>query len=195
MKQSKFDAATEAPKVTRRLQERTGGKLRYNPNARKITGSRPVDKTPKDEYNAVSATFALTPGALTMALENAVSPLKTQLDRQEAMIQSLSEQVEELTEDRPIITPLGLWSLDSPTHELASPPVQIVIEEWPDEEYIAHWHDVEAIGIGDTQAEAIAALKEDIVSLHMDLQAMDESKLGACPLAWKRILNRTIRER
>ena len=67
----------------------------------------------------------------------------------------------------------------------------IVIEEYPDET-VARWPEVEAFGSGATEAEAIAILKQDIVSLFEDLVAFSDDELGKLPRGWKRILLRII---
>lgn len=65
---------------------------------------------------------------------------------------------------------------------------QIIIEEWSDNEFIAHWHDVEAVGFGTGRAEATADLIQNIIELYEDLRDTKEDELGKLPRKWKQIM-------
>ncbi len=105
----------------------------------------------------------------------------------------LEKRLEELNDElrtRPIVRNTNLWELNSEKYRLAHP-INVVIEEYPDE-IAARWPEVEAFGSGTTEAEAIAILKQDIVSLFEGLIASSDDELGKLPQGWKRILLRFI---
>ncbi len=104
----------------------------------------------------------------------------------EEIIHTLAEQ--------PRLYPMGLWDLNSTMYRLKICPLPIVVEEWPDNDFIAHWHDVEAIGFGESQKAAIENLAEDIIALYEDLKETNDEELGKLPLKAKRILLKTIEE-
>ncbi|MDI6793512.1 MAG: hypothetical protein QME81_11715 [bacterium] len=60
--------------------------------------------------------------------------------------------------------------------------------------YIAHYHDVEAVGFGDNVSEALNNLKENIVELYFDLKE-DADNLGPLPQKWLIILKELIAEK
>ncbi len=106
----------------------------------------------------------------------------------------LEKRLEELNDElrtRPIVRNTNLWELNSEKYRLAHP-INIVIEEYPDET-VARWPEVETFGSGTTETEAIAILKQDIVSLFEDLIASSDDELGKLPQGWKRILLRFIK--
>lgn len=96
---------------------------------------------------------------------------------------------------QPIAHAMNLWDLGIPGYKLKHFPIAISVEEWPENEFIAHWHDVEAIGYGETRQEAIRLLKEDVVSLYEDLKNSSDGKLGKNPAYWKRLLSSVIEEK
>jgi hypothetical protein len=96
-------------------------------------------------------------------------------------------------EPQPMLYPMGLWDLNSPKYELKVP-IHIVVEEWPDNEFIAHWHDVEATGFGEGKAEAVEALQQDIIDLYEDLKDTDDKHLGKRPLKARKVLQAVIKE-
>ena len=95
-------------------------------------------------------------------------------------------------EPKPHFYPMGLWNLNSSMYSLKIYPLQIVVEEWPDNEFVAHWHDVEAVGFGDNKEEAINDLCESIIDLYQDLTETKDEELGKIPLRAKRILQQAI---
>ncbi len=104
----------------------------------------------------------------------------------EEIIHTLAEQ--------PRLYPMGLWDLNSTTYQLRIYPLPIVVEEWPDNDFIAHWHDIEAIGFGESKKAAIENLAEDIIALYEDLKETNDEELGKLPLKAKKILLKTIEE-
>ncbi|MCH8290573.1 hypothetical protein IH992_05695 [Candidatus Poribacteria bacterium] len=89
--------------------------------------------------------------------------------------------------------PMGLWDLNSPKYKLKVP-IHVVVEEWPDNEFIAHWHDVEAIGFGEGKQEVLEALQQDIIDLYEDLKNTDDNCLGKLTFKAKQILQTAIEE-
>ena len=115
------------------------------------------------------------------------------LENKTLSIYDIIAQLKELNEElqtRPIIRNTDLWELNSEKYRLIHP-INIVIEEYSDE-IVARWPEVEAFGSGATEAEAIAILKQDIVSLFEDLVSFSDDELGKLPQGWKRILLRII---
>ena len=102
--------------------------------------------------------------------------------------------IEEMAQidSQPQLYPMGLWDLNHEAYRLKIVPISIVVEEWPDHEWIAHWHDVGAIGFGESKNEAIENLTEDIIVLYEDLKSTDDEALGKLPLKAKMILLKTI---
>jgi hypothetical protein len=94
----------------------------------------------------------------------------------------------------PQLYPMGLWELKSQTHQLKLAPIPIVVEEWPQNDFIAHWHDVGAIGFGESKETASENLAEDIIALYEDLKETTDEELGKLPLKAKKILLKTIEE-
>lgn len=97
----------------------------------------------------------------------------------------------EYLEIPPTAYPMRLWELNSSRYNLKHS-VNVVIEEYPDNEFIAHWHDVEAIGFGESKEETIDSLKQDIVDLYEDLTTVDDNELGKLPFRAKKILKQSI---
>ncbi len=95
-------------------------------------------------------------------------------------------------EEQPTLYPMELWNLNSVEYQLKMCPIQIVVEVWPDNEYIAHWHDVEAVGFGEAKEEAIFDLCQCIIDLHERLSNTTDEKLGKIPLRAKKILQKMI---
>jgi len=116
-----------------------------------------------------------------------LQPLETQ---RLSVIESQLKELNEELQTRPIIRNTNLWELNSEKYRLTHP-INIAIEEYPDET-VARWPEVEAFGSGATEPEAIAILKQDIVSLFEDLVASSDEELGKLPQGWKRILLRII---
>jgi hypothetical protein len=114
-------------------------------------------------------------------------------DQWTAQLEKLRAQVEILIEElrtRPIVKMGTLMDIGS-THLTLLNPVQIVIEQYEDE-VTASWPELEVFGSGDSDSEAILALKRDIVSLYEELCSTPDSELGALALGWKRTLQGVI---
>jgi len=99
----------------------------------------------------------------------------TKLRRDLAKLREETEELREqvasffdIVESRPIVTQTWLRDLGSDTYRLRSP-VLVTVEEYTDE-VVARWPEVEAFGAGDTETQALAALREDIVSLFEDME-------------------------
>jgi len=112
---------------------------------------------PKTEPSSLASSILLS------ALSAQILFLSERLSIVEAQLKELNEELQ----NRPIIRNTNLWELNSEKYRLTHP-INIVIEEYPDET-VARWPEVEAFGSGTTEAEAIAILKQDIVSLFEDL--------------------------
>ena len=93
---------------------------------------------------------------------------------------------------QPQLYPMGLWDLNSTEYRLKIYPIQIVVEMWPENEYIAYWHDVEAVGFGEGKEEAIDDLRQCIIDLYKRLLKTEDDKLGKIPLRAKKILQKAI---
>ena len=98
------------------------------------------------------------------------------------------------SDQKPMIYPMGLWELDSSQYRLKHVPIHIAVEEWLANEFIAHWHDVEAIGFGKSRLEAIESLKADILDLYEDLKTTPDEELSRTVLQAKKLLLLTIEE-
>ena len=95
--------------------------------------------------------------------------------------------------DRPIqVYPMAIWDLDNPSYRLKVDCIPISVEEWEGDGFAAHWHDVEAVGFGDTIQETLADLRQCIIELYEDLMNEPDDKLGKLTLAAKRILAKAI---
>jgi len=71
-------------------------------------------------------------------------------------------------------------------------PVQIVIEEYPDDSVVARFPEVEAFGEGETEPVAIMNLKIAILDLYDEMMEAPADELGKAPKMWRRILDRII---
>lgn len=91
----------------------------------------------------------------------------------------------------PHVIPLNLWDLNSKAYTLRQS-VVISIEQWSDNEFTAHWHDVEAVGHGEGQQQAIDGLCESIIDLHEGLRQTPDENLGKMVLKAKQILSAVI---
>ncbi len=113
-----------------------------------------------------------------------------------AEIQALRQEVAELRDmlaSRPVVRPAALTNLASDRFQLARP-IQIITEDY-DGSVTARFWEVEAFGEGDTETEAVAALKRAIVALFEDLRDAPDEVLGVLPREWRRLLNELIVDR
>ena len=74
---------------------------------------------------------------------------------------------------------------------LLEQPVFIVLEE-DGEEVAARMPELEAVGFGLTEPEAIHELKSELGALYEDLVISPDEELGRLPLSWKRILDNLV---
>ena len=69
-------------------------------------------------------------------------------------------------------------------------PISIVIEEYKAEDnFAARFPPVQAYGEGQTEADAVADLKNAILDLYDELMAFETSQLGGHLYEWKQTLN------
>ena len=66
------------------------------------------------------------------------------------------------------------------------------VEEFADE-VVATLPEVELFGVGSTEPDAINALKNEIRSLHEELEATPDESLGELPRRWKLALQVAFR--
>lgn len=88
--------------------------------------------------------------------------------------------------------PVTINDLESERYHLRAP-ISVMVENY-DVEVIARWPSVEAFGYGETEEDALSTLKQDIVSLYLDLRESPD-QLGSLPQKWLRILTASITER
>jgi len=62
-------------------------------------------------------------------------------------------------------------------------------------EIVASWPDVEAWGAGGTEADAINALKDDLVRLYIELSSVAAAELGKLPRRWMMSLACIVEDR
>lgn len=102
------------------------------------------------------------------------------------------ESLRTTIEHQPYIYPTEIIDLGNAAYNLARP-LSIIIEEYREEEVtIARWPEVEVFGEGHNPSTAIQELKKAILDLYDELVNGDPSLLGDLPLAWRRILSKTI---
>jgi len=134
---------------------------------------------------------------------------KTQLSDQTWLVADTDDDVSRLTsrmadvaaeveslrlaiEHQPCIYPIEITDLGSDAYNLVRP-LPIIIEEYrEDDVVIARWPEVEVFGEGHNPSTAIQELKNAILDLYDELVDGDLSLLGDLPLAWRRILCKTI---
>lgn len=108
------------------------------------------------------------------------------------MVAQLQKRIDELAE---VIHEIGktynatIFELGSNEYDLTSP-LQIVIEEYRDET-IARIPELNLYASGDTDAEAINELKQEVIKLYEDLESSDR-KLGPLPESWLEVLRKLI---
>ena len=96
----------------------------------------------------------------------------------------------ERLQDYPVVKSVTIYGLNDEGYYLREP-VNILVESYEDE-VVASFSEVEAFGAGSTESEAIARLKQEIVTLYEDLQGAHPKELGKLPRAWKGVLSRLI---
>nr|BAL54674.1 hypothetical protein HGMM_F17E10C04 [uncultured Acetothermia bacterium]BAL58340.1 hypothetical conserved protein [Candidatus Acetothermum autotrophicum] len=113
--------------------------------------------------------------------------IEMRLGRLETSLQELLEIVSERAHTK------QTWVRDLHRDDLeVLSPIPITIEEF-DDEVVATWPEVEVYASAETESEAIAKLKQEIVQLFEELRETPDKELGKLPRSWKRILLGTIR--
>ncbi len=95
-----------------------------------------------------------------------MSDCAPQRDEQAAILAELTQQAQDVGfyGQRPAVLPATIIDLGTPSLRLTQS-VPIIIEQYEDQ-VTASWPEVEAFGAGDSDVEAIVALKRDIVALY-----------------------------
>lgn len=118
---------------------------------------------------------------------NRLVKIEMRLGRLETSLQELLEIISERAHTK------QTWVRDLHRDDLeVLSPIPITIEEF-DDEVVATWPEVEVYASAETESEAIAKLKQEIVQLFEELRATPDKELGKLPRSWKRILLDTIR--
>jgi hypothetical protein len=148
-------------------------------------------------YEAASEREAL--GGLKFADE--LSEVKKQVDDLSSQVESVVSELEQCKEGistilnelkgRPITKQTELFEIDE-TLELIRP-IPVVIEEY-DDEVIATFPEIEAVGAGLCESEAIINLKKEIRKIFFELEGVSDNKLGRLPLGWKRVLLKVVKK-
>lgn len=89
----------------------------------------------------------------------------------------------------------SIFDLGSEKIKLKYPIIVVISKEEcyeDEEEFVASWSEVEAIGLGLTEADAVNDLKDEIVELYEELSNMSDDSLGKLPKRWKRALDAAI---
>ena len=166
------------------LQEKTRAHAAYGE-----TPSWRPSQVPEPAF-ARSIQRALLDVILREIVEARAAAVPNDLGREISLLRQEVENISRELRCRPVVKPVALVDLGAGTLILRQP-IQIVIEEYEDE-VTASWPETEAFGSGDTESEAILALKRDIASLYDDLMSTSDSELGTLALGWKRTLGRLI---
>lgn len=93
--------------------------------------------------------------------------------------------------ERPVIKQTELFEIDETLELIRSIPV--VIEEYANE-VIATFPEIEAVGAGSCESEAIINLKKEIRKIFFELEGVSDNKLGRLPLGWKRVLLKVVKK-
>jgi hypothetical protein len=105
-------------------------------------------------------------------------------------LDTLTDCVESLTR-LPIKWVTQLRDLGEEGYSLVEP-VQIVVEEYPDDSVVARLPEAEVFGEGNSEAEALQNLRCAILDLYDDLTEATPDSLGDAPRVWLRVLERII---
>ena len=110
-------------------------------------------------------------------------------------VRSLRAELAELRDTvatRLVVRPAVLRDLGSVRYRLSSP-VEVITEEY-DDGVTARFAEIESVGHGTTEPEALVMLKQDIVALYEELRDSPDAELGRLPQAWRCILGKLIVE-
>jgi len=148
-------------------------------------------------YAAASEREAL--GGLKFVDE--LADVKKQVDDLSYQVESVVSELKQCKEGistilnelrgRPITKQTELFEIDE-TLELIRP-IPVVIEEY-DDEVIATFPEIEAVGAGLCESEAIINLKKEIRKIFFELEGVSDNKLGRLPLGWKRVLLKVVKK-
>ena len=131
------------------------------------------------------------PGAVFNEVEdglNSVALLKDQFKTLSNQFGFFQHQISQ----RPINWSTQIYDLGEDGYSL-NVPILITIEEYADEEVIiARFPEVELLGQGVTEADALSNLKLEILDLFDELSELDPEEMGDVPKSWLRVLKSII---
>lgn len=100
------------------------------------------------------------------------------------------EELKELLASRPVISQTFIYDLGDSGFRVKEP-VPVIIEEYA-AEFVAKVPELDCYGSAETEGEAIAALKAELVSLYEDIVSTPPEQLGKLPQGWLRVLRRLV---
>lgn len=137
---------------------------------------------------------------LKLVGELELSEVKRQVDDLSLKVESVASELKQCKKGistvlnelrgRPITKQTELFEIDE-TLELIRP-IPVVIEEYVDE-VIATFPEIEAVGAGLCESEAIINLKKEIRKIFFELEGVNDNKLGRLPQGWKRVLLKVVK--
>lgn len=107
----------------------------------------------------------------------------------EKIIRDITESIKNLQE-KPTFYTTYIYDLGDKKYKLKNP-INIVIEVYEDV-FIAKFPELEIFGSGNTETASILELKEEIITLYVELVNSSEKELGRLPKMWRRILKQLI---
>jgi hypothetical protein len=130
----------------------------------------------KDHYDIGSSSSVVYQNLAYQNLQDQIVEIQKRLESLESALNTYHIEIYDLANEE--------YSLKSP--------VQIVIERYDADEFIARFPELDIFGPGETEPEAVLNLKNEIVDLYDELIALDEKELGRVPRMWLRILKKLI---
>lgn len=125
------------------------------------------------------------------AMEEIKQVCRDIIERVERLEKAVSELSEAIS-SRPVVKQTLLYDLADEDYRVLEP-IPTMLEE-AEGEFVARIPELECFGTGDSEAESIMALKNELVHLLEDLSSTPASQLGKLPSAWLRILNRLVQK-
>jgi len=113
------------------------------------------------------------------------------LSKEMEALQERLTQLEEALAAQPRCRQAVLYDLGSEKYELKQG-LGVQLEEY-EEEAVARIPELDVFASADTDSEALALLKGEVVTLYEELAATPVVRLGERPRAWLRLLERVIR--
>jgi hypothetical protein len=113
------------------------------------------------------------------------------LSREMEALQERLAEVEQALASQPRCRQAVLYDLGSEKYELKQA-LGVQLEEY-EEEAVARIPELDVFASADTDSEALALLKREVVTLYEELAATPVERLGERPFAWLRLLERVIR--